>query len=74
MARGSSEASIVALTRKDKVNGFLAGQCIGMAEEMKRRQSPVYAIESQVLGQPVLQLILALLSPSTDCPQSGSPL
>jgi hypothetical protein len=45
-----------------------------MAEEIKRRQSPVYAIESQVLGQPVLQLILALLSPSTDCPQSGSPL
>jgi hypothetical protein len=68
MAWGSSEASIVPLAGKNKVDGFLARQGIGMAEEMKRCQSPVYAIETQVLGQPVLQLILALLSPSTDCP------
>lgn len=68
MAWGSSEASIVALAGKNKVNGFLARQDIGMAKDMERSQSPVYTIEPQVLGQPVLQLILTLLSPSTDCP------
>ena len=31
-----------------------------MTQQMQRSQSPVQAVEAQVLGEPVLQLIFAL--------------
>lgn len=57
VARRSSKATVFMLTRQDKVNGFLAGKPIRVPEEMECCQPPVHAVQSQVLSQPVVQLI-----------------
>jgi hypothetical protein len=36
-----------------------------MTEQMESRQAPIHAIESQMLGQPVLELIFPLQRMST---------
>lgn len=61
MARRSTEAAIVVLAGQHKVNGLLPRQRIGVAQEMQSRQAPVYAIESQVLCQPIFQFVLPLM-------------
>lgn len=65
MARCSSKPSILLLAGKHKVNGFLPGQGIRVAQKVQGSQPPVNPIEPQMLRQPILQLIFPLLSPST---------
>jgi hypothetical protein len=60
MARGSAKATILILTRENKLQGLVPGQSIWMAEEMKGSQSPVHTIQPQVFGQPVVELVFSL--------------
>lgn len=60
VARGSTEAAVRVQARHDKVQNVAARQGVGMAEQMQRRQPPVEAIQTQVFGEPVLELVFAL--------------
>lgn len=60
MARGSTETAIIMHTREDKVEDSGARESIWVSQEMQRRQSPVEAVETQMFGEPVLELIFAL--------------
>lgn len=46
MAGGSTKATIVPLTGQNKVDGLVTWQSSRVVEQMKGRQTPVYAIES----------------------------
>lgn len=59
MARRRTEASIIMLAGEHKINGFLSWQRIWSTQQMKCVQAPVDAIEPQVLGEPVVDLVLA---------------
>lgn len=60
MAGGSTEAAVIVEAGEDEVEDALAGQGVRMAEQMQGSQAPVEAIEAEVFGQPVLELVLAL--------------
>lgn len=60
MARRSTEAAIIMQTRDDKVEDGSAWKGVWAAQEMQGRQSPVEAVEAQMFGEPVLELIFAL--------------
>lgn len=60
MARCSTEAAIIMQTRDDKVEDGSAWKGVWVAQEMQGRQSPVEAVEAQMFGEPVLELIFAL--------------
>jgi hypothetical protein len=47
-------------TREDEFEKLPARKSLGMPKQMQRGQSPVEAVQTQVLGQPVLQLVFAL--------------
>jgi hypothetical protein len=54
------EAAILVQTRQDEVEELSTRQSIRMAQQVQRSQSPVQAVQTQVLGEPVLELIFAL--------------
>jgi hypothetical protein len=56
----SAKASILILTRKNKVDCLLPRQSFGMAKKVKGSEPPIYAVESKVLRQPILKLIFPL--------------
>jgi hypothetical protein len=58
--RGCAEAAILMQTREDEFEELPARKSLGMPKQMQRGQSPVEAVQTQVLGQPVLQLVFAL--------------
>lgn len=58
MTRGCAKTAAFMLTRQNKVDGLVAGQGVGMSEQMKGREPPVKAVEAQVLRQPVVVIIL----------------
>jgi hypothetical protein len=60
MAGSSTEASIVMQARENKLQNLLARQGVRMTEQMQGCQAPIEAVQTKVLGEPVLQLILAL--------------
>lgn len=60
VARGSAEAPVLMQTRKDKVEDLTTRQGVWAAQKMQGSQSPVEAVEAQMLGEPVLELIFAL--------------
>ena len=60
MARSSTEAAALVQTREKKVKDAVAGEGVRVAEQMQGRQPPVQAVETQVLGEPVLELVFAL--------------
>jgi hypothetical protein len=60
VARGCAEAAILMQTREDEFEELPARKSLGMPKQMQRGQSPVEAVQTQVLGQPVLQLVFAL--------------
>lgn len=66
VAGGSAKASIIVQTREYKVEDFAAGQGVGLAQQMQGGQSPVEAVEAQMLCEPVLQLVFALGRVSAD--------
>jgi hypothetical protein len=60
VCRSSAEATIFMQTREDKVKNALTWKSVGLSQEVQGRQSPVEAIEAQVFGEPVLELVFAL--------------
>jgi hypothetical protein len=64
VARGCAEAAILMQTREDEFEKLPARKSLGMPKQMQRGQSPVEAVQTQVLGQPVLQLVFALARPA----------
>ena len=59
-----AEASIVMQTAEDVVEQAFSREGVGLAEEVERRQAPVYAADAQVFGEVVFELISALLHAS----------
>ena len=60
MARSSAEATIVVQTRAYKVQDLIAREGIRVSQQVQSGQSPVQAVEAQMLGEPVLELVFAL--------------
>lgn len=60
VSRSSPKPAGVVHTRDDKVDDLAPGQGIGPAEQVQSVQAPIQTVESQVLCEPVLILILAL--------------
>ena len=60
MTGGCTEATVVVLACEDELHCFVTGQGIWMAQKMKRGQSPIDSIQSQVFGQPVIELVFPL--------------
>ena len=64
MTRCCSESTLVwalcLLARDDKVYCLFARQSIRTIEKMKSCKTPVYTVQTKVLGVVVLELILAL--------------
>jgi len=60
MARRSSKSAIIRLARKHEIYGFFSWEGIGSVEEMESIQAPVEAIEAEVFGEPVFELISTL--------------
>ncbi len=63
--RSRAETSIGMLTGQNKDEYFLSGQRIRMTQQVERRQTPIQAAETQMLGMPVLQIVLVLPGRST---------
>jgi len=62
VTRCSTEASAVMQARQNELDHTLAGESIGTTEQMARRQTPIQAVEAEVLCEPVFELISALRS------------
>lgn len=60
MSRGRPEAAILMQTREHKIDYLVARKGIRTAEQMQGRQSPVEAIYTEMLREPVLELVFAL--------------
>jgi hypothetical protein len=60
MARSSTKAAALVQTREEEVKDAVAGEGVWVAKQMQGGQSPVQAVETQVLGEPVLELVFAL--------------
>ena len=60
VTRGSTETAIWMQAREDKVKNAGSGKGIGMTEKMQGRQPPVEAVQAQMFGEPVLELVFAL--------------
>jgi hypothetical protein len=58
--RSCAEAAILVQTREDEFEELPARKSLRLPQQMQRRQSPVEAVQAQVLGEPVLQLVFAL--------------
>lgn len=60
MPRSSTETAIIMQTREDKVEDVTARESVWLSQEMQGRQSPIEAVETQMFGEPVFELIFAL--------------
>lgn len=67
VARSSPEAAIFVQARQDEIEQFSARQSVWVAQEVQRSESPVQAVQTQMLGEPVLQLVFALGRVSAGC-------
>lgn len=67
VSRSCAEAAVLMQTRKDKLEQFSARQGLRMAQQMQRSEPPVEAVQTQMLGEPVLQLVFALERVSAGC-------
>lgn len=54
-----AKAATVVLAREHKVYGLAARQGVRVAQQVQGDEPPVDAVEAQVLGQPVVILVLA---------------
>lgn len=61
VSRSCTKSAVVVQTAEDIIEQALARQSIGVAEQMKRYQTPVDAAYAQVFGEMVLELVAALL-------------
>lgn len=62
VTRRRPEASTVVHTRQNELDHTFAGESIGTTEQMARGQTPIQAVEAEVLCEPVFELISALRS------------
>lgn len=60
MTGSSAKPSIVVVTRKNEIDGLVTREGFRMAKEMKSRQPPIDPVQSQMFGQPIIELILSL--------------
>jgi hypothetical protein len=60
VTRSSTEPSIVILTSQNKVDGLVTRKGVWMAQKVKGCKTPIHPIESQVLSQPIVELIFSL--------------
>ncbi len=60
MSRSSAEATVLVQTRAHKVQDAVAREGIWMSQQVQCSQPPVEAVEAQVLGEPVLELVFTL--------------
>lgn len=58
MAWSGGETPALVLAREDKINGLSAWEGIRVAEQVEGDEAPVDAVETEMLGQPVVVLIL----------------
>jgi hypothetical protein len=58
--RRSTEAAVFVQTREHEVEEFTTWEGIRVSQEVQCCQSPVEAVEAQVFGEPVLELVFAL--------------
>src|SRR5690606_295397 len=58
MTGSSPEAAILMLTRQHERYSLGSGERIWVSKEMERSQAPVDSIQSQVLGEPVVVVVL----------------
>jgi hypothetical protein len=73
--QGRAKAAAVMQAREDKVENLSARKSTPVAQQMQRRQSPIEAVQTQMLGEPVLELVLALERVSAGlCWQPARPL
>ena len=56
----STEAAIVMLAGEDKIDCLLAGECLGTTEQMQCRETPIDAIQTEVLCQPIVEFVSSL--------------
>jgi len=67
VARSSAEAAILVQTREDEIEQFCTRQAVWVAQQVQRSESPVQAVETQMLGEPVLDFVFALEWVSAGC-------
>lgn len=60
MTGGSAKSSIVIVTSENEINGLVMRECIRVTKEVKSRQPPIDPVQSQVFGQPIIELIFSL--------------
>jgi hypothetical protein len=60
MSRSSAEATGLVHTRVYKVQDLIAWEGVRLSQQVQSGQSPVQTIETQMLGEPVLELVFAL--------------
>jgi hypothetical protein len=60
VARGSAKAAALMQARKDEIQNVCAREGVRVAQQVQGGQPPVQAIQPQVLGEPVLELVFAL--------------
>jgi hypothetical protein len=60
MIRSRSETAILMSARQDELDGLISRQPVWTAQQMQRGQTPVDAIETEMLGQPVLEFVFSL--------------
>lgn len=58
VTRSSAKTAAFMLTGQDKVYRLIAWQRFGVPEQVQGHEPPVDAVEPQVLGQPVVVLVL----------------
>lgn len=59
VARGGPETPAVVLAREHKVDGVGAREGLRVSQKVKRCEAPIQAVESEVLGKPVIVFVLA---------------
>jgi hypothetical protein len=60
MAWGGAEAAALMQTREDEVENLCTRKGVGASQQMQGGQAPVQAVEPEVLGEPVVDLVFAL--------------
>lgn len=60
VAWSGAKSAVLVQARQHKVQDVVAREGVRVSEQMQRSQSPVEAVQAQVLGEPVLELVFAL--------------
>lgn len=67
MAGSGAEAAAGVLAGQDEVDDLVSRQGVGMAQQMKGGQAPVQATDSKMLREPVIQVVMSLITGRQSC-------